>query len=87
MVKLLLYMGFIYVILKTYGLPLHIIRDLYFTFRSFATRLADMIQYRRATYNMNERYVSERERCPWTSAHWVLTGELGDTAVLRVQVS
>jgi hypothetical protein len=56
--KLLLYLVFIYAILQTYGMPLHIIRDLYFTFRSFATRLADVVQYRRATYNMNERYES-----------------------------
>jgi E3 ubiquitin-protein ligase synoviolin len=39
-----------------YGIPLHIIRDLVFTLRSFLTRFNDMLQYRRATANMNERY-------------------------------
>ena len=48
-------MGFIGVVIRTYGLPLHIIREVYTTFRSFAMRLADMVQYRRATHNMNER--------------------------------
>jgi len=60
-VKLVLYLMFTYVIVKHYGLPLHIIRDLYFTLRSFATRLVEMIQYRRATYNMNERYPDATE--------------------------
>ena len=60
-IKLVLYLMFTYVIVTHYGLPLHIIRDLYFTLRSFATRLVEMIQYRRATYNMNERYPDATE--------------------------
>jgi len=61
LLKLLLYVGFFCVIFTFYGIPLHIIRDLYYTFRSFVTRLADMVQYRRATYNMNERYPDATE--------------------------
>eukprot|EP01135_Chromosphaera_perkinsii_P011709 Nk52_evm32s2474 gene=Nk52_evmTU32s2474 len=54
--KLSVYMSFFTIILKFYGLPLHIVRDLYVTFKSFLKRVNDMIQYRRATANMNERY-------------------------------
>lgn len=39
-----------------YGVPLHIIRDLYLTVRSFVVRVRDIIRYRQATANMNERY-------------------------------
>lgn len=43
-------------IVHYYGIPLHIIRDLYMTFRSFVLRIRDLIQYRRATTNMDQRY-------------------------------
>lgn len=43
-------------IVHYYGIPLHIIRDLYMTFRSFVLRVRDLIQYRRATNNMDQRY-------------------------------
>lgn len=43
-------------ILAFYGLPLHIIRDLYITLRSFVERLRDMFLFRRAVANMNERW-------------------------------
>lgn len=42
--------------LTWYGLPLHIIRDVYLTLRSFITRIRDFIRYRRATAHMNSRY-------------------------------
>jgi E3 ubiquitin-protein ligase synoviolin len=62
-VKLIGYLGFFGYITTFYGLPIHIIRDLYITTRSFITRVKDLIQYIRATSNMNERYpdVSEEE--------------------------
>ncbi|KAF9426058.1 E3 ubiquitin-protein ligase hrd1 [Podila epigama] len=55
-VKLVTYLIFFMVILVSYGLPLHIIRDVYMTMRSFVQKCKDLIQYRRATQNMNERY-------------------------------
>jgi E3 ubiquitin-protein ligase synoviolin len=39
-----------------YGLPIHIMRDLFLTARSFAKRLTAFFRYRRATYDMNARY-------------------------------
>ncbi|KAJ3390743.1 E3 ubiquitin-protein ligase hrd1 [Lobulomyces angularis] len=54
--KLVTYVFFFGIVVNYYGLPLHIIRDLYMTLRSFIQRCKDLIQYRRATANMNERY-------------------------------
>ena len=39
-----------------YGLPIHIIHNLFLTARSFMKRLAAFIKYRRATHDMNSRY-------------------------------
>jgi E3 ubiquitin-protein ligase synoviolin len=39
-----------------YGLPIHIIRDLFLTARSFTKRLAAFLRYRRATQDMNTKY-------------------------------
>ena len=39
-----------------YGLPIHIMRDLFMTGRSFAKRLTAFLRYRRATQDMNKRY-------------------------------
>lgn len=54
--KLTTYLIFFLIILHYYGLPLHIIRDVYVTFRSFVQKWNDLYHYRRATRNMNERY-------------------------------
>ncbi|KAJ3046449.1 E3 ubiquitin-protein ligase synoviolin [Rhizophlyctis rosea] len=54
--KLVTYVFFFVVVLHYYGIPLHIIRDLYITLRSFLQRCRDLVQYRRATANMQERY-------------------------------
>lgn len=37
-------------------MPLHLIRELYETFRNFRIRVADYIRYRKLTSNMNERF-------------------------------
>ncbi|KAL9249098.1 ERAD-associated E3 ubiquitin-protein ligase HRD1A-like protein [Drosera capensis] len=39
-----------------YGVPLHLIRELYETFRNFKVRVADYIRYRKITSNMNDRF-------------------------------
>lgn len=54
--KLVTYFLFFAIVIHFYGLPLHIIRDLYMTLRSFVHRCRDLVQYRRATANMHERY-------------------------------
>ncbi|ORX67118.1 hypothetical protein DL89DRAFT_275675 [Linderina pennispora] len=61
--KLIVYVGFIVVLMTFYGLPLHILRDVYMTTRSFVNKCRDWVRYRRAMQNMHLRYptVSEEE--------------------------
>lgn len=54
--KLTTYLCFFTIILTFYGLPLNIVRDIYFTARSFVTRLKALRRYQTATRNMDERY-------------------------------
>ncbi|KAL6581298.1 hypothetical protein OROMI_007221 [Orobanche minor] len=41
---------------RNYGVPLHLIRMLYETFRNFKIRVADYLRYRKITSNMNDRF-------------------------------
>jgi E3 ubiquitin-protein ligase synoviolin len=54
--KLTVYVAFFSVLLGFYGLPLHIMRDLFLSFRSFFKRVADFVRYRNATRDMHARY-------------------------------
>nr|XP_018627651.1 ERAD-associated E3 ubiquitin-protein ligase HRD1B-like isoform X2 [Nicotiana tomentosiformis] len=56
LLHLSLYLCFFMVIFMNYGVPLHLIRELYETFRNFKIRVADYIRYRRITSNMNDRF-------------------------------
>ncbi|KAJ6006628.1 hypothetical protein N7451_004572 [Penicillium sp. IBT 35674x] len=55
-VKLLVYLIFFAILLTFYGLPIHILRDVVVTIRSFGRRIMDFLRYRNATRDMNERY-------------------------------
>ena len=55
-VKLAIYMTFFFILLTFYGLPIHIMRDLFVTARSFLKRLTAFLRYRQATQDMNARY-------------------------------
>ncbi|EKM54086.1 uncharacterized protein PHACADRAFT_257690 [Phanerochaete carnosa HHB-10118-sp] len=59
--KLATYLTFFVVVLTFYGLPLNIIRDVYFTARSFITRLRALIRYHNATRDMDRRYPNATE--------------------------
>ncbi|WVZ81433.1 hypothetical protein U9M48_028810 [Paspalum notatum var. saurae] len=61
LVHLSLYMLFFIAIFLNYGVPLHLIRELYETFRNFRIRIADYIRYRKITSNMNERFLDATE--------------------------
>jgi E3 ubiquitin-protein ligase synoviolin len=54
--KLVTYLTFFMLVLKVYGLPLNIIRDVYITARSFIMKARDLMRYRTATRNMDQRY-------------------------------
>ncbi|KAL6002462.1 hypothetical protein ACLOJK_034394 [Asimina triloba] len=56
LLHLSLYLFFFLVIFVNYGVPLHLIRELYETFRNFKVRVADYIRYRKITSNMNDRF-------------------------------
>lgn len=48
--------GWFFGFFRNYGVPLHLIRELYETFRNFKVRVADYIRYRKITSNMNDRF-------------------------------
>ncbi|KAI1173719.1 hypothetical protein F4777DRAFT_556966 [Nemania sp. FL0916] len=52
-VKLLIYSFFFAILLMFYGLPIHIMRDLFMTARSFVKRLGALMRYRKALQDMN----------------------------------
>ncbi|KAG5559021.1 hypothetical protein RHGRI_008818 [Rhododendron griersonianum] len=56
LLHLSMYLCFFLVIFMNYGVPLHLIRDLYETFRNFRVRIADYIRYRKITSNMDDRF-------------------------------
>ena len=54
LLHLVTYFGFFGVVFAYYGLPLHIVRELYGTFRSFRTRVNDFVRYRRVTRSVQQ---------------------------------
>lgn len=55
-IKSVVYVIFFILLMTFYGIPIHIVRDLFMTVRSFFKRLHDFYQYRNATRDMNVRY-------------------------------
>ncbi|KKY14669.1 putative ring finger protein [Diplodia seriata] len=81
-VKLTIYMAFFVILMTFHGLPIHIMRDVLLTFRSFHKRIYDFLRYRNATRDMNSRYpdataedlgenniciICREEMRPWTT--------------------
>ncbi|CAN0909338.1 ERAD-associated E3 ubiquitin-protein ligase HRD1A [Linum grandiflorum] len=56
LLHLSMYICFFLVIFMNYGVPLHLIRELYETFRNFKIRVADYLRYRKIASNMNDRF-------------------------------
>ncbi|XP_042023235.1 ERAD-associated E3 ubiquitin-protein ligase HRD1B-like isoform X1 [Salvia splendens] len=56
LLHLTMYMCFFLVIFVNYGVPLHLIRELYETFRNFKIRISDYLRYQKITSNMNDRF-------------------------------
>ncbi|KAI0407489.1 hypothetical protein F4802DRAFT_24369 [Xylaria palmicola] len=52
--KLVIYSVFFAILLMFYGLPIHIMRDLFMTARSFVKRLGALMRYRKALRDMNK---------------------------------
>ncbi|KAL6705281.1 E3 ubiquitin-protein ligase hrd1 [Coniothyrium glycines] len=56
LIKTVVYLGFFMILMTFYGIPIHIMRDLFMTIRSLIKRINDFVQYRSATRDMNTRY-------------------------------
>jgi len=54
--QLSVYSIFFCIIFVYYGLPFHLLRDLYWSIRNFKNKLVAFIKYRRITTNMNENF-------------------------------
>ncbi|KAL6239333.1 hypothetical protein BDW75DRAFT_250858 [Aspergillus navahoensis] len=88
--KLTVYLTFFAILFTFYGLPIHILRDVVVTIRSFGRRIMDFVRYRNATRDMNDRYpdasaeeVAREEVCiicREEMTHW----QPGDRPVSRV---
>ncbi|KAL4977760.1 hypothetical protein BDW66DRAFT_131689 [Aspergillus desertorum] len=88
--KLTVYLAFFAILFTFYGLPIHILRDVVVTIRSFGRRIMDFVRYRNATRDMNDRYpdasaeeVAREEVCiicREEMIHW----QPGDRPVARV---
>lgn len=87
--KLIVYLTFFTILFTFYGLPIHILRDVILTIRSFGRRIMDFVRYRNAIRDMNERYhdataeeVSNEDVCiicreemtPWQPAEQAAPG-------------
>ncbi|GAP87589.1 putative E3 ubiquitin-protein ligase synoviolin [Rosellinia necatrix] len=53
-IKLFIYSVFFAILMMFYGLPIHIMRDLFLTARSFLKRLGALMRYRKALQDMNK---------------------------------
>jgi E3 ubiquitin-protein ligase synoviolin len=56
LLQLFVYFVFFLIIFAYYGMPVHLVRDLYMTFRNFRKRVNEFIRYRRVTANLNDRF-------------------------------
>ncbi|EDN06167.1 predicted protein [Histoplasma mississippiense (nom. inval.)] len=68
--KLVVYLSFFAILFTFYGLPIHILRDVVLTMRSFGKRVVDFLRYRNATRDMHQRY-------PDATAEDIATGDAG----------
>lgn len=56
LLHLITYSAFFAAVFSTYGIPIHLLRDLYWTFRNFQTRVRDFLRFRRVAANMERRF-------------------------------
>ena len=56
LLHLITYTVFFAAVFTTYGIPIHLVRDLYWTFRNFQTRVRDFLRYRQVAAIMEHRF-------------------------------
>lgn len=59
--KLVIYLVFFMLIFTYYGMPLHIVRDLWMSIKNLQRRIASYFRYRKITANLNERFPNPTE--------------------------
>lgn len=59
--KLIVYLVFFALIFTLYGMPLHIVRDLWMSIKNLQRRIASYFRYRKITSNLNERFPNPTE--------------------------
>ncbi|KAI9914341.1 hypothetical protein PsorP6_006885 [Peronosclerospora sorghi] len=60
--KLVVYLVFFMLIFTYYGMPLHIVRDLWLSIKNLQRRIASYFRYRKITANLNERFPDPTEQ-------------------------
>lgn len=56
MVHLITYTAFFLVVFSTYGIPIHLMRDIYWTFSNFMARVRAFLRFRQISSNMEDRF-------------------------------
>ncbi len=56
LVHLITYTAFFVVVFSTYGIPIHLMRDIYWTFSSFMVRVRAFLRFRQISSNMEDRF-------------------------------
>lgn len=56
LLRLFLYTSFFVIVCSYFGLPLHLIRELYATFHTLRERVVNYLRYKRLIRNLNERF-------------------------------
>jgi E3 ubiquitin-protein ligase synoviolin len=56
LVHLITYTAFFFVVFSTYGIPIHLIRDIYWTFRNFTARVRAFLRFRQISSTMEDRF-------------------------------
>ncbi|ETN23460.1 hypothetical protein PPTG_00056 [Phytophthora nicotianae INRA-310] len=59
--KLVVYLVFFMLIFTYYGMPLHIVRDLWISIKNLQRRIASYFRYRKITAHLNERFPNPTE--------------------------
>jgi E3 ubiquitin-protein ligase synoviolin len=54
--KCIIYVVFFFLLFSNYGLPIHIIREIWVAFHSFTRKLSSLMKYLRLTNNLDQRF-------------------------------
>ena len=61
LVHLITYSAFFFVVFSSYGIPIHLMRDIYWTFSNFTARVRAFLRFRQISSNMEDRFPTATE--------------------------